>query len=179
MILTSSSTAVMDAPCHKEVYDETDWTDPGKLRLPAYARSKTLAERAAWDFVGSEAPDMRLSVINPTFVQGAPLGGTYGTSVKVIERLMTGKDPMLPRFGFACCDVGDVAEAHIRAMDRPEAAGRRHIIFDRFMWITDIADVVRRVLLTYGNTVSFQTLYARTAGWVPDPSSAPPLAERP
>jgi dihydroflavonol-4-reductase len=146
VILTSSSTAVMDAPCHKEVYDETDWTDPGKLRLPAYARSKTLAERAAWDFVGSEAPDMRLSVINPTFVQGAPLGGTYGTSVKVIERLMTGKDPMLPRFGFACCDVGDVADAHIRAMERPEAAGRRHIIYDRFLWFTDIADVVRRAV---------------------------------
>jgi dihydroflavonol-4-reductase len=136
----------MDAPCHKEVYDETDWTDPRKLRLPAYARSKTLAERAAWEFVGSEAPDMRLSVINPTFVQGAPLGGTYGTSVKVIERLMTGKDPMLPRFGFACCDVGDVADAHIRAMERPEAAGRRHIIYDRFLWFTDIADVVRRAV---------------------------------
>ena len=146
VILTSSSVAVMDAPCEREVYDETDWTDPDKPGLSAYARSKTLAERAAWEFVASEAPHMRLSVINPTFVQGAPLDDTYGTSIKAIERLMSGKDPMLPRLGFACCDVGDVAEAHIRAMNRPEAAGRRHIIYDRFMWFSEISGVVRQAV---------------------------------
>ena len=51
---------------------------------------------------------------------------------------------MLPRMGFACCDVRDVSEAHIRAMDTPDAAGRRHIIFDRFMWFSDLADIIRQ-----------------------------------
>ena len=41
-----------------------------------------------------------------------------------------------------------------------------------------IADVVRKTLLTYWNTVSFQSLYARTAGWQPS-DGAPPASERP
>jgi dihydroflavonol-4-reductase len=143
VVLTSSSVAVTETSDHRDIYDETCWTDPQKTGLSPYALSKTLAERAAWEFVSTDARGMRLSVINPTFVLGAPLGSDFGTSIKVIERLMRGTDPMLPRFGFACCDVGDVAEAHVRAMDRSEAAGRRHIIYDRFMWLEEIASVIR------------------------------------
>ena len=143
VVFTSSSVAVADAVREKELYDEADWTDPEKPGLAPYARSKTLAEQAAWNFAQNDAPGMRLAVINPTFVQGAPLDENFGTSIRVIERLMAGKDPMLPRLGFACCDVGDVAEAHIRAMDTPGAAGRRHIVYDRFMWFKDMADTIR------------------------------------
>lgn len=146
VVFTSSSVAVSDPMEPKDIYDETDWTDPDKPRLSPYAQSKALAEQAAWAFVRNDAPEMRLSVINPTFVQGAPLDGNYGTSIRVIDRLMEGKDPMLPRLGFACCDVGDVAEAHIRAMDTPEAAGRRHIIYDRFLWFGDMAQTVREAV---------------------------------
>lgn len=146
VVLTSSSVAVTDPAQDKEVFSETDWTDPDKPGLSAYARSKTLAEKAAWEFVMSEAPDMRLSVINPTFVMGAPLDGNYGTSMRVVERLMAGKDPMLPRVGFAFCDVGDVAEAHIRALTVPEAAGRRHIVCDRFLWFQEMAQAIRQAV---------------------------------
>lgn len=143
VVFTSSSVAVENPLKEKEIYDETDWTDPDKPGLSPYARSKTLAEQAAWAFIRTEAPDMRLAVINPTFVQGAPLDGNYGTSIQVVERLLAGRDPLLPRLGFACCDVGDVAAAHVRAMDAPEAAGRRHIVYDRFMWFKDMADTIR------------------------------------
>lgn len=146
VVMTSSSVAVMEGPQEKEVYSETDWTDPEMPGLSAYAMSKTLAEKAAWQFVTSEAAEMRLAVINPTLVLGAPLDGNFGTSVQVIERLLVGKDPLLPRLGFACCDVGDVAEAHIRAMEIPEAADRRHIIYDRFMWFQDFSTVIRQAV---------------------------------
>ena len=142
VVLTSSSVAIMEPPEEKDVYSEADWTDPDKPGLTPYALSKTLAERAAWGFVDYEAPDIRLSVINPTFVQGAPLDGNYGTSVQVVERILRGKDPMLPRVGFSTCDVHDVALAHIRAMERPEAAGHRHLIVDRFLWFADLARLV-------------------------------------
>ena len=147
VVMTSSSVAVMDSNDNtREVYVETDWTDPEKPGLSPYVRSKTLAERAAWDFVNREANGIRLAVINPTFVVGAPLDGNYGTSVRAVRRLVKGKDPLLPRIGFACCDVGDVAEAHVRAIDRPEAAMHRHIVFDRFMWFADMAGIVREAL---------------------------------
>ena len=146
VVLTSSSNAIMEAPERGEPYNSDDWTDPNKPGLTAYAKSKTVAERAAWDFVESEAPDMRLAVINPTFVQGAPLDRNYGTSVQVIERLLRGKDPMLPRVGFSTCDVNDVALAHIRAMERPEATGHRHLITDRFLWFADLARLVNEAV---------------------------------
>ena len=146
VVMTSSSVAIMDPPEERAVYDETDWTDPDKPGLTPYARSKTLAERAAWDFVENSAPEMQLSVINPTFVQGAPLDRNFGTSIQVIDRILRGKDPMLPRVGFSTCDVRDVALAHIRAMERPEAAGHRHLIVDRFHWFADLARLVKEAI---------------------------------
>ncbi|MDD9921851.1 MAG: NAD-dependent epimerase/dehydratase family protein [Boseongicola sp.] len=146
VVMTSSSVAIMDPPEDKETYSEADWTDPNKPGLSPYAQSKTLAEQAAWDFVKSEAPDMRLAIINPTFVQGRPLDENFGTSIKVVERLLRGKDPALPRLGFACCDVVDVAEAHVRAMENPDAYGQRHVIYDRFMWFADMAELIREAV---------------------------------
>ena len=68
--------------------------------------------------VKTEAPDIRLTTINPGFVLGAPLDGDTGTSLAVIRAAAQGRDPMLPRLGFACVDVGDIAEMHLRAPRR-------------------------------------------------------------
>lgn len=146
VVLTSSSAAIMEGE-DKPLYDETDWT-PDDPSLSAYVQSKTLAERAAWDFVKSQAPEMRLSVINPTFVQGAPLGDTTGTSISVIRRLVGGKDPMLPRLGFPICDVQDVAEAHVRAIDTQGAAGQRHLVTGGFLWFQEMAEVIKATVPT-------------------------------
>ena len=145
VVVTSSIAAIMAPSERVDVYSETVWTDPDKAGLPAYIRSKTLAERAAWDFIEKEAPELRLSAINPGFVIGAPLDGSYGTSVSLIERLLKGKDPMIPNYGLATCHVEDAAEAHLRVLAVPEAIGHRHIICDRFLWLKDIADAVRKV----------------------------------
>lgn len=146
VVLTSSTVAVTDPAGEKDVYSEADWTDPDKPGVTPYARSKTLAERAAWDWAGSEAPDLRLAVINPAFVIGPPLGESQGTSMRVVARLLRGRDPMLPRLGLPCCDVRDVAEAHLRALEAEGAGGHRHIVFDRFLWFSEIARLVREAV---------------------------------
>lgn len=135
VIFTSSTVAVTNAnlPAGKTRYDEDDWSDIDSAGSSPYLKSKTIAERAAWDFVKTEAPEMALTVINPGFVLGAPLDKNYGTSIKVIERALNGTDPMVPHFGFSTVDVRDVAEAHLRAMDDPSTIGKRHICVSGFL----------------------------------------------
>lgn len=143
VVATSSSAAIMGSAETKETFDETDWSDPDKPGISAYSLSKTLAEQAAWNFVRSEAPEMRLAIINPCLVLGPPLDSSFGTSVALIERVLRGKDPMLPRLGFPCCDVRDVAEAHVRAIDVPGTEAGRHLIFDRFMWFEELSRIIK------------------------------------
>ncbi|MDJ0627828.1 MAG: aldehyde reductase [Rhodobacter sp.] len=145
VVMTSSSVAVMhtELPEGKAAFDEDDWTDLAHPAATPYAKSKTLAEKAAWDFVAQEAPEIELTVINPTFVLGAPLDGNYGTSVKVIERLLRAKDPMLPQFGFPSVDVRDVAEMHLRALTHAGTAGKRFIAVDRFIWFHEMAEILK------------------------------------
>lgn len=146
VVLTSSVAAVIHAPARagRMAYDESDWSDPDAPTATAYDASKTLAERAAWEFVGGEGAGMALSVVNPALVLGPPVGDEWGTSVALVSRLLQRKDPMLPKFGLPIVDVRDVATAHLRALERPEAAGGRHILADRFMWFPEIAETLAR-----------------------------------
>lgn len=145
-IMTSSSAAVVgnDLPDGKSAYDENDWTDPTRQSLTPYVKSKTLAERAIWDWTASEAPEMQITMINPVFVQGPPLDANFGTSIEVVERLMKGKDPMLPNIGFSTVDVRDIALMHIRAMEREESIGHRIIGSQRFLWFSDMARILKQ-----------------------------------
>ncbi|MBF9057832.1 NAD-dependent epimerase/dehydratase family protein [Rhodobacterales bacterium HKCCSP123] len=141
VILTSSIAAVGEGPLPpgRGVYDAGDWSDIEAPGITAYSVSKTLAERAAWDMVETEAQGIALTTINPGFVLGAPLDADTGTSLAVVERLLKGRDPMLPRIGFACVDVGDIAEMHLRALDCPETVGQRLIGTGGFLWFTEMA----------------------------------------
>ena len=145
VVLTSSSAAVTNrAPVPgKQRFDESDWSDPAWPGMTPYTKSKTLAERAAWDFVTNEAPAMELTTINPCLVLGRPLDDHYGTSLKVVERLLQGRDPMLPRVGLPVVDVEDVARMHVRALVANGAAGKRIIGADEFMWLTEVAGILR------------------------------------
>lgn len=141
VVLTSSTAAITgsDLPPGDISYDETNWTDPDAPGITPYVRSKTLAEQAAWDFVSKEAPEMKLTVINPGFVLGAPLGRATGSSVQVIQRILQGKDPMVPDIGFGTVDVRDVAALHVLAAARPDTAGQRIMAVDRFLSFRDLA----------------------------------------
>jgi len=145
VVLTSSTVAISGSalPPGDTSYDETNWTDPDDPDVSAYGRSKTLAEQAAWDFVTHTAPELQLTVINPGFVLGAPIGGSYGSSVSVIQRILRGKDPMVPDIGFGSVDVRDVAELHLTVIDRPDTLGQRIMAVDRFMSFQEMARAIK------------------------------------
>lgn len=125
VILTSSVVAI-EAKDKTGAFTPEDWSETSHPKSSPYFKSKTLAERAAWDFV-AEHPEMQLTTVNPSLVLGAPLDKHYGTSLSLMERLMSGKDPAVPNLGFGIVDVADISAMHIAAMDRPETAGNRYI----------------------------------------------------
>ena len=85
----------------------------------------------------------RWASINPVFVLGPPLDDKLGTSLKVVQRLLRAKDPMLPNFGFATVDVRDIATMHIKALERPDTIGRRLIGGEQFFWFVDMAKTLK------------------------------------
>ena len=130
VILTSSVAAIYgnDLPSGKTEFDETLWTDVNHpVGRVAYTKSKTLAEQAAWNYIATEAPELELTTVNPVLVAGAPLDANFGASVSVVERLLNGKDPMLPDMSFSIVDVKDVAAMHVKAITVDAAKGQRFI----------------------------------------------------
>ena len=144
VVLTSSVAAVAfgHPPEPKKVRTEDDWSNVDGCE--AYQKSKTLAERTAWDFVKSLPADKRfeLAVINPGFVLGPVLNSDPGTSGEVVRKLLAREMPACPRIGFATVDVRDVALAHRLALENPKAAGNRYIVAGDHMWIQEIAKVL-------------------------------------
>jgi dihydroflavonol-4-reductase len=144
VVVTSSSAAVRNsgvAPPPRPLTEE-DWTDPDNPRLTPYARSKTIAERSAWELVRETGEPQRLAVVNPGAILGPALSDDLSYSLQVIERMLKGM-PGLPRLGFSFVDVRDVADLQIRAMAAPEAAGERFLAAGRFLWLSDVAAVLR------------------------------------
>jgi dihydroflavonol-4-reductase len=127
VVLTSSFAAVgYGHKAQTAPFDETSWTDVRGGGVSAYAKSKTIAERAAWDFVAREGGP-ELAVVNPVGVFGPVLGPDTSTSITIVQRLMDGSIPALPRMSFGVVDVRDVADLHLRAMTDPRAKGERFL----------------------------------------------------
>jgi dihydroflavonol-4-reductase len=147
IVLTSSVAAVRHgrAPSADVPYDEADWTNPDDLRRTPYTRSKTIAERAAWDHVRAAGAESRLATVNPGAIIGPALSDDRSFSLQVIERLLNGM-PAMPRLGFTFVDVRDVADLHIRAMTDPAAGGERFLAVDRFLWMQDVGRILREHL---------------------------------
>ncbi len=144
VVLTSSFAAIGYG--HKEQaapFDETSWTDPNGEGVSAYAKSKTLAERAAWDYVAREGGP-EVAVVNPVMVFGPALGPDVSTSVQLLKRMMDGGMPALPKLGFGVVDARDVADLHLRAMTDPRARGERFLaVAGGFMSMREIALTLR------------------------------------
>jgi dihydroflavonol-4-reductase len=141
-IVTSSTVAVINEN-RLGIQDESDWCDMKAPGTTAYAMSKTLAERAVWDFVAQEAPELLVTCINPGLVLGPPLDAKFGTSLALVQRVLKGRDPMLPLISLPCVDVRDVAEMHLRAAQRPETAGRRYVTVAGSMTMPDMGLVLK------------------------------------
>jgi dihydroflavonol-4-reductase len=144
VVMTSSVAAVRGSRQSSEStpFTEADWTDGDDKERTPYVRSKTIAERAAWDLAHEAGADQKLAVVNPGAIIGPPLSDDHSTSLQAIQRLLDGM-PAMPRLGFTFVDVRDVADLHLRAMTAPAAAGERFIATDEFLWTADVAKVIR------------------------------------
>ena len=143
VVVTSSFAAIGYSPKPSGApFDETDWTNTDGPVSP-YVKSKTLAERAAWQFAAQpDSPE--LAVVNPVGVFGPLLDEKMSTSIQIIDGLLHGHPPLLPRASFAVVDVRDVADLLIRAMTSPQAAGQRYLAAaGQPMTLPEIAAVLR------------------------------------
>lgn len=141
VVLTSSTVAVLNETRFDALQDEADWCDIHLPTTTPYAKSKTLAERAAWEI--AKARGLKLTAINPGLVFGPPLDAQYGTSLALVERILKGRDPMMPPVGQPVVDVRDVAEMHLRALQRPETVGRRYIASSGSMAFVDMGRTLK------------------------------------
>ncbi|MEI8251075.1 MAG: NAD-dependent epimerase/dehydratase family protein [Synechococcus sp. ELA057] len=124
LVLTSSTFSIV-AGKDSGTYGPDSWSDTDAA-IGAYAKSKTLAERAAWQ--AAEGGAMELVAINPGAVFGPSLGATIdGQSVAMITKMIAGQMPMIPDVAMGMVDVRDVARLHVRALTAPGAAGKRFI----------------------------------------------------
>lgn len=146
VVLTSSFAAIgYGQKISKKPYNEENWTDPNGDDVRAYVKSKTIAEKAAWDFIANEGGSLELAVVNPVGVFGPVLGADYSTSILVVQRLMDGALPGVPRLYFGAVDVRDVAWMHIECMTNPNAKSQRFLaVAGDFLSMKEIAQILKR-----------------------------------
>ena len=144
VILTSSFAAIHETlNDRQESFDEEDWSNPNKPGISFYAKSKTMAELAAWEFMEMENPDFSLAVINPVLVMGPSLSKDVGTSNSLVKNMINGSVPGTPKIHIGIVDVRDVASAHILAMESSGAKGERIIVSEKELWVHEVAAILR------------------------------------
>ncbi len=158
VVLTSAFGAICAG--HKSMnrpFNETDWSDlTGHVWL--YQKSKTLSERAAWEFIAKEGRGLELSAVNPVAVLGPALGADYSHSIRLIKQLMDGQFASA-KINCGFVDVRDVADLHLLAMTQAAAKGERFLaIAGESMWMTEVAKVLRDRLDTAADKVSTRVL---------------------
>lgn len=147
VVLTSAFGAigVGHGPEHRRPFDETDWSNLD-ANVGPYQKSKTLSERAAWDFIAREGKGLELTAINPVAVYGPALGADYSHSIRLITNMMNGQ-PGCVNVNSCCVDVRDVADLHLRAMTNPVASGERFLAtVGDSMWMVDVAQLLKQRL---------------------------------
>jgi dihydroflavonol-4-reductase len=158
VVLTSAFGAV--GVGHKPMnrpFNEEDWSDLTGNVAP-YQKSKTLSERAAWDFIARQGGGLELAAVNPTAVLGPALGADYSHSIRLIKTMMDGQ-PGLPKINSGFVDVRDVADLHLRAMVDPAANGERFLaIAGDSLWFAEVARVLRARMGTAAGKVARRTL---------------------
>ena len=147
VVVTSSFAAIgyTRTPDPARPFTEEDWTDPAG-DVSAYVKSKTLAERAAWEFAAAH-PGLALTTVNPTAILGPVLGPDFASSVELLKAMLDRRMPALARLSFGVVDVRDVADLHLRAMEAPQAAGQRYLaVAEDAVSLKRIATVLRAEL---------------------------------
>jgi dihydroflavonol-4-reductase len=161
VIVTSSFAAIGYGYEGLPVFTEDNWSIlDGKISVPAYHKSKTLAEKAAWDFIERGGGDLELTVINPTGIFGPILSSHFSSSIQIIQAMMSGKMPGCPQLSFGMVDVRDLADLHIRAMTTTEANGQRFIgtCDNGPVALIDMANIIRKNRPDFAQKLPIRTL---------------------
>lgn len=147
VVLTSSSSALMyGRPQGQESgrYDESMWTDvTNRVDNTAYYRSKTLAERAAWDFMHDDTSGLELTTVLPGLILGPVLEEDFGNSANAVLKLLDGSMPAVPDMGFDIVDVRSITDLLLRAQEQPAAAGQRFLGTAGFLTLAQMATLLR------------------------------------
>jgi len=148
LVQTSSMVAVMYGHPHERTapFTEADWTRVDSPGVTAYAKSKTLAERAAREFIAQDTSRLHYSSVNPGLVLGPALDRDVGTSAEIIQLFLKGKYPGTPRMSIPCVDVRDVARMHRLALETRAASGGRYLGAADCLWLIEIARALRERL---------------------------------
>ena len=148
VVLVSSVGAIIYGKTKKEldnVFDENDWTDITNLKdTTAYFRSKTIAEKVAWDFIEKEKSNLELTTVCPGAILGPIIDDDYGTSANIIISLLNGSLPALPKIEFDVVDVRSVADLLIKVMEMPQAGGNRYIAVSEDLSYREIAQILKQ-----------------------------------
>jgi len=144
VVLTSSMAAITDEASNDITFSESNWNTKSNLKRNPYYYSKTLAERAAWDFVEQQSPQFDLVVINPFMVIGPSLGPSLNESNKIFADMLSGVYPTLMSVTWGIVDVRDVAKAHILAMQTPQASGR-YLVSNERMTMTQVVNYLKQI----------------------------------
>ena len=148
-VQTSSTAAIVygHAP-DRESFDQTDWTNADDPDVAPYPKSKTLAEKAAREWVGANAPDMVFCSVNPIAVLGPVENDDLSTSIEFVRKAIDGSMPMIPNIGVGIVDVRDVAALHVLALEAPDDKVRneRFPAAGPFVWLSDVAQILRDAL---------------------------------
>lgn len=158
VVMTSSVAAISYGHRGKTRFTEADWTDVNSPDAYAYVKSKTIAERAAREWIAREGGGLEYCTVNPSLVLGPLLAADFSTSLEAIKKLMDGSMPGLPRLGFGIVDVRDVAAMHVQLLTEAGVDGERFIASGPFMWMEDIAAILRSGLGADGRKVPTRRL---------------------
>ncbi len=148
VVITSSTAAIsygQPKEKRRRTFDETDWTDLERENdIAPYFKSKTLSEKAAWDFMKNDKSDLELSVVCPGLILGPLLEKDFNASANVVIKLLDGSMPAVPQIGFDMVDVRSITSLLILAMEKPEARNQRYIGSSGYITFTDIAGILKR-----------------------------------
>jgi dihydroflavonol-4-reductase len=158
-VMTSAAGAISHGrPRGEYTFTEKDWTNLESLELSAYIKSKTIAERAARDWVAAEGGGLEFCSINPSVVLGPVWSSDFSPSLEVVKKLIEGSIPGCADLGFSLVDVRDVARLHVRALTAPGMAGERFICAGPFLKMIDIARILKEKLGPQAHKVPLRKL---------------------
>lgn len=167
-VMTSSCAAIDKTHDGKTHFTEDDWTNTEHPKTPAYHKSKTLAERRAWEIARAQSGDnqMQLVVINPAGVIGPVLSDDIGTSNVFLKQIITGEVPGCPKMHLGFVDVRDVAALHILAMQQDAANGHRFIASQKEYWFREVAGILREAGFDKAPTKELPNFVVKAMGFI-------------